>query len=122
MLQIEKHTEYYISKVEKIDCNVAIDGRNFFDQPVKNDIKTYENIREIATGSGHNYTTDSQLNYPSFKENYKMIITDFSKEQVLDADPKAIRQIDFTGNLDIAGNTTIFFILEEAKATNLSFS
>ena len=57
-----------------------------------------------------------------FKDYYKMIAIDLSKEQVLDADPRAIQQINFTANLDRAGNTTMFFIIEEAKETVLDFS
>ena len=49
-----------------------------------------------------------------------MIATDLSKQQVLDADPRVIQQIHFTGNLDRAGNTTMFFIFEEAKETDFS--
>ena len=47
---------------------------------------------------------------------------DLSKQQALDADPKAIQQISFTANLDLDGNTTIFFIIEETKETILDFS
>ena len=47
---------------------------------------------------------------------------DLSKQQALDADPKAIHQINFTANLDRAGNTRIYFILEEAKETIFEFS
>ena len=62
------------------------------------------------------------LDYLYFKENYKMIAIDLSKQRVLDADPRAIQQINFTVNLDRAGNTTMFFIIEEAKETVLDFS
>ena len=51
-----------------------------------------------------------------------MIVVDLSKQQALDADPKAIQQINFTANLDRAGNTRIYFILEEAKETVFEFS
>ena len=51
-----------------------------------------------------------------------MIATDLSKQQALDADPRAIEQINFTANLDRDGNTTMFFIIEEAKETVLDFS
>ena len=51
-----------------------------------------------------------------------MIATDLSKQQALDADPRAIQQISFTANLDRAGNTRINFILEEARETKLDFS
>ena len=84
--------------------------------------KTYENIRKIATGQGHDYTTGCSLNYPYFKDQYKIIAKDLSKQQALDADPRAIQQINFTANLDRAGNTTMFFITEEAKETVFEFS
>ena len=99
-----------------------IDGKNFFDQPIKNDKITYENIRKIATGQGDDYTTGCLLDYPYFKDNYKTIAIDLSKQQALDSDPKAIQQINFTANLDRAGNTTMFFLLEEAKETVLHLS
>ena len=94
----------------------------FFDQPINSNLKTYENIRRIATGQGDDYTTGCLLDYSYFKENYKMIAIDLSKQQELDADPRAIQQINFTANLDRAGNTTMFFIIEEAKETVLDFS
>ena len=50
-----------------------------------------------------------------------MIAIDLSKQQALDADPRAIQQINFTANLDNAGNTRIYFILEEAKETVFKF-
>ena len=104
-------TNYYLPKVEIKDYNVMIDGRNFFDQPINSINKTYENIRKIATGKGDDYTTGCLLDYPYFKENYKMIAIDLSRQNELDADLRAIQQINFTANLDRAGNTTIFFII-----------
>ena len=53
------------------DYNVMIDGRNFFDQPIKNDLKTYDDIRKIATGQGDDYTTGCLLDYPYFKKWYE---------------------------------------------------
>ena len=67
-----------------------IDGRNFFDQPINSMNKTYENIGIIAIGQGDDYTTGSLLDDSSFKENYKLIAIDLSKQQALDADPRAI--------------------------------
>ena len=98
------------------------DGKNFFDQPVKNNTLTYENIRKNATGQGDDYTTGCLLDYTYFKNYYKMIAVDLSKQQALDADPKGIQQINFTANLDRGGNTRIYFILEEAKETVFEFS
>ena len=95
-----------------------IDGRNFFDQPMA---KTYENIRKIATGQGNDYTTGCLLDYSYFKKNCKRVTIGLSKQQALDADPRAIQQINFTANLDRTGNTTMFFIIEEAKETIFEF-
>ena len=116
------HSTYYLPKVEIKDYNVMIDGRNFFDQPINSMTKTYENIRKIATGQGDDNTTGCLLDYSYFKENYKLIAIDLSKQQELDADPRAIQQINFTANLDRAGNTRFYFILEEAKETVFEFS
>ena len=99
-----------------------IDGKNVFDQPINSKLKAYENIRKIATGKGDDYTTGCLLDYSYFKDHYKMIAIDLSKQQALDADPRAIQQINFTANLDRDGNTTMFFIIEEAKETVLDFS
>ena len=85
-------------------------------------IKIYENVRRISTGKGDDYTTGCLLHYSYFKENYKLIAIDLSKKQELDADPRAIQQIDFTANLDREGNTTMFFIIEKAKETVFEFS
>ena len=82
----------------------------------------HENIRKIATGKGDDYTTGCLLDHSYFKDYYKMIAIDLSKQQVLDADPRAIQQNNFTANLDRAGNATMFFIIEEAKETVLGFS
>ena len=76
-----------------------IDGKNLFDQPVKNDLITYENIRNIATGQLDDYTTGCLLNYNYLKK-YKMIAIDLRKQEALDAYPKAMQQIIFTSNLD----------------------
>ena len=99
-----------------------IDGKNFFYQPVKNDKVTYDNIRKITTGQGDDYTTGFLLDCIYFKKYYKMIAIDLSKQQALDANPKAIQQINFTANLNIAGNTRFYLILEEAKETVFEFS
>ena len=83
---------------------------------------TYENIRKITNGQEDDYTTGCLLDYTYFRDIYKMIAIDLSKQQALDIDPKAVQQINFTANLDRAVNTIIFFILEEVKVTVLDSS
>ena len=111
---------YYIPNVKIKDYNM-INGEIFFDKPIRNNKVTYEHIRKIATGQGDDYTTSCLLDYPYFKDTYKMIAIDLSKQQALDADPRGIQQINFISNLNRAGNTTIYFILEEVNKTILDF-
>ena len=99
-----------------------IDGKNFFDQPINNNFKIYENIRKIVTGEGDDYMTGCFLDYSYLKEHDKIIAIGLSKQQVLDADPRAIQQINFTANVDKDGNKTMFFVIEKAKETVLKFS
>ena len=113
---------YNLPTVEIKDYDIVINGENFFDQPIKNNKVTYENIKKIVTSQGDDYTTGCLLDYSYFADTYKMIAVDLSKQQPLDADPRAIQQINFTENLDRAGNTRFYFILEEAKETILDFS
>ena len=120
--QRTSHSGYYLPNVEIKDCNIMIKGENFFDHTIKNNKVTYENIRKIATGQRDDCTTGCLLDYSYFMDTYKMIAVDLSKQQALDADPRAIQQINFTANLDRAGNTRVYFILEEPKETILDFS
>ena len=115
--QRTSHCGYYLPNVELKDYNIIINGENCFDQTVKNNKVTYENIRKIVTGQGDDYTTGFLLDYPYFTDSYEMITVDLSKQQALDADPRASHQINFTANLDRAGNTRIYFIPEEANET-----
>ena len=64
--------------------------KNIFNQPVKSEMKTYQNIRKIATGQGDNYIVGCLLDYNYFNKHYHMIAIELSKRQALDGDPKAI--------------------------------
>ena len=108
-------TGYYFPKVGIKDYIVIIDGENLFDQPLKSDMRTYNNIQKFETGQGDDYTTGCLLDYDYFKEHYKTIAIDISKQQALGTEPKAIEQINFTANLDRQGNTTIFLLLKKRK-------
>ena len=99
-----------------------VNERNFFDQTIKTDLRTYDNIQKIATGQGDDYTTGYLLDYRYFRKYYNLVAIDLSKQQKLDADPKAIEQINFTGNLSGPRGATMFFIIEEEKESVLDFS
>ena len=85
-----------------------IDGRKYF-----------ENIRKITTGQGDDYTTGCLLDCSYFKEKYKLVAIDLSKQQALDA--RAIQQINFTGNLDRASNQQFSLLLKKQKKLFLNF-
>ena len=111
---------YFVPKVEMKNYNFMINGKNFFDQTIKNDKIIYDNIQKIATGEDDEYTTGCLLDY--IKENYKLVAIDLSKQQKLDDDPKAMQQINFARNLDSDCNTQMFLIIKEVKETVLDFS
>ena len=98
---------------------------NFLISQKKNDLRTYKNIWKIAASQGDYYTTDCLLDYPYFKQtkkHYKIIAIDLTKQRALDADPKAIQQINFTWNLERGGNTEMLFLTEKPTDNILDFS
>ena len=107
-LHQRKYERYFLPTVKIKDYNVMIDGENVLDQPIKNDQRTYDNVRKIVTGQGYDYTTVGLLHHVYFINYYNMIAVDLSKQQSLDADLKAIQQINYTGNLNQAGNNNVF--------------
>ena len=116
------HTGYYLPQVQITYYKLVHDEKNFFNQPIKNDKITYDNIQKMSTEQRDNYTTECLLHYIFFKERYKVIAIDLSKHKKLDADPKAIQQINFTGKLEQDRKKQTFFITKEAKETVLNFS
>ena len=113
------YRKYFVPHVDITSYNVLIDGRNFYDQPINDSIRKYDKIRKIATEKGGNYATGCLLDYDYFKKNYQLIAVDLSKQRELDADPRAIQQIEFIGMLKTRSN--VFTILEKSKETVLEF-
>ena len=116
---------YFLPRLKIDNCNIEIDGKNFYDQAINDSIKQYNEIRQISTGQGDDYTTGCLLNFAYFEKNYRLIAADLSKQKVLDADPKAIQQIIFTGKITAAAANTrviIYYILEKSKETILEFA
>ena len=103
---------YYVPNVRIKHINVLIDGKSFFDLPLKNEEETYEKIIEISRNNG--YKTANLLDFDYFKENYKVIATNLSRVTKV-KDPQ---QINFIGRLENQDNeTTIFFIIEKTEET-----
>ena len=66
----DNRRKYFLPRVDITNCNVLIDGRNFYDQPINDQIKKYDEIRKIATGKGDDYATGCLLDYQYFKDHY----------------------------------------------------
>ena len=115
----DSHRKYFFSCVDITNCNVLIDGRNFYDQPINDQINKYDEIRKIATGKGDDYTAGCLLDYQYFKDHYQLISVDLSKQRELDADPRATQQIEFYGMLNT--NSPVCVVLEKSKETILKF-
>ena len=113
---------------------MIINRKNFYDQRVDSDRKQYEEIRKLGTGQGEDYTTGCLLDYDYMKNHCRFIAVDLSRQKELDTDPKAIQQLEFTGQLkklhdnDNAadyGNAQSIFVLtifRKHKKTRLKFS
>ena len=109
---------YYLPRNYLNKYNVIIDGRNFYDNPIESNIEKYRQLKKVMIGKGEDYTTGSLLDYNYFKKHYKLVAVDLSKQKELDADPRAIQQLEFKYML---GNSTIYWVLEKSKETILEF-
>ena len=98
-------SKYYVPKVEIKDFNVLIDGKSFFDVPVKNKEEAYEKIMSIS--KNNDYTTGNLLDYEYFSKHYKLIAINLSKQIELE-NPDLRQQINFTGKLE-DDKATMFF-------------
>ena len=87
----DSHRKYFLPRVNITNYNVLIDGRNFYDQPLNDQIKNYDEIRKITTGKADDYTTGCLLHYQYFKDRYQLIAVDLYKQKELRAYPSAIQ-------------------------------
>ena len=113
----DSFSHYYVPNARIKDFNVLIDGKSFFDLPVKNEEEAYEKIIEMS--NNNDYTTGNLLDFAYFKENYKLNATDSSKQTKLE-DPQ---QINFIGKLENQDHgVTMSFIIEKSEETTFNFS
>ena len=119
--QVERnsHRKYFLPRVDITNYNVLINGRNFYGQPISDQIRKYDKIRKTTTGKGDDFTTGCLLDYKYYKDHYKLIAVDLSKQKELDTDPRAIQQIEFLGMLKT--NSQVCTVLEKSKEIVLEF-
>ena len=124
-VSVDSYKKYFLPRVKIDNYNIEIDGRNFYDQPINDSIKQYDEIRKICTEQGDDYITGCLLDYSYFRKNYRLITADLSKQKALDANSRGIQQIIFTGTIKAAvanKRIIIFYVLEKSKETILEFS
>ena len=109
----------FLPRVNITSYNVLIDGRKLYDQPINDQIKKYDEIRKIATGQGNDCTTGCLLDYQYYKDHYQLTAVDLSKQKELDANPRAIQQIEFYRKLNT--KSKLWTVLENSKETVLEF-
>ena len=119
-VSVDSYKKYFLPRVKIDNYNIEIDGRNFYDQPINDSIKQYDEIRKISTRQGDDYTTGCLLDCAYFNKKYRLIAADISKQKALDTDSRAIQQIIFTGKAKEA--TKNFYILQNSKETIVQFS
>ena len=113
--------KYYFPRIDLKKYNVIIDGRNIYDNPIESDNEKYRELKKVMIGKGEDYTTGSLLDYDYFIKHCKLIAVELSKQKELDADPRAIQQIEFKFMLEGANNSTIYWVLDKSKETILEF-
>ena len=111
-------SKYYVPKVEIKDFNGLIDGKPFFEIPVKNKEEAYEAIIEMT--KNNDCTTGNLFDYEYFKDHYKLIAIDLGKQIELE-NPDLKQQINFIGRFE-ENNATMFFIIEKKEETTFAFS
>ena len=112
----DSFSHYYVPKVQLKDFNVLINKNFFFDLPVKNEEEAYEKITDMYNNNV--YTTGNLLDFAYYKENYRLIAIDLSKQTKL----KGPQQINFIVKIEKENNgVTIFFIIEKSEETTFEF-
>ena len=111
--------KYYLPRINLEKYNVIIDGRNFYDNPIESDIEKYRELKKVMIGKGEDYTTRSLLDFNYFDKHYKLVAVDLSRQKELDADPRAIQQIEFKYMLGT--DSTIYWVLEKSREIILEF-
>ena len=123
----DSYEKYFRQSLKIENYNIEIDRRNFYDQASNDSIRQYDEIRNMSTGQGDDYTTGCLLDFSYFEKNYRLIAVDLSEQKALDADSRAIQQIIFTGKIRATeARVTItrvitYYIHEKSKGTILQF-
>ena len=112
----DSFSHYYVPKLQIKDFNVLTDGKILFDLPIKNEEETCEEIIDMS--NNNSYMTGNLLDFAFYKENYKLIAIDLSKQTKI----KYPQKINFTGKIEEQNNgVTMFFIIEKSEEATFEF-
>ena len=115
----DSHKKNFLPRVIIRKYNVLIDGRSFYDQPINDLIKQYDEVKKVSIWQRDNYTTGCLLDYQYFKDHYQLIAVDLSEQKELYANSRSVQQIEFSGTLK--NKSQVCEILEKSKETMLEF-
>ena len=104
---IKGSKKYFLPRGEIDNYDALIDARHFYDKPINDLIKQYDEVGKLSTGQGDDYTTGCLLDYTYFKDNYRLIAIDLSNQKALHPNPRAIQQIVLQGVVGGADGTKI---------------
>ena len=122
---VDSFKKYFLPRFKIENYIIEIDGRDFYDQPINDLIKQYDEVRKISIGKGDDYTTGCLLDFAYFQKKLQINCSWVKQEKALDADSRAIQKIIFTGKIKVKEENTrviIYYILEKLKETILEFS
>ena len=114
-VSVDSYKKYFLPRVKIDNYNIEIDSRNFYDQPINDSIKQYDEVRKIYTGQGDDYTTGCLLDCSYCENNYRLIAADLNKQKALDPDSRVIQEFIFTGAIKATvanARVVIFYVVE----------
>ena len=115
----DSHQKYFLPRINLIKSNVLVDGRNFYDQPISDKIRKYDEVRKLTIGKCDDYTTECLLDYKYFRDHFLIAACNLQQQKELDADPRSVQQIEANFMLNI--NSQILPVLQKSKDTLLEF-
>ena len=116
----DSRRKYFLPRVKSENYNIEIDEEIFYDQSINDLIKQYDEVGNVSTGQSDDYTTGCLYDFAYFEKNYRLIAADLRKQKALDAVPRAIQQIIFTGKA--SANVMICYIFVQSKEIIVQFS
>ena len=117
-VSVDSYKKCFLPRVKIQNYKIEIDGKNFYDQPINDSIKQYDEIRKESTRKGDDHTTGYLLDFSYLKKKNRLIEADLSKQKALDTDSRVLQQIIFTGIIKAKEANTrvlIYYILEKSK-------